>query len=283
VSEATPGRGRIFDYLDYRAFLRDRYAARKRKSPAFSYRFIAGKAGLDPGSLYGVLKGHRKLDPALARSLAQAFGLNEHEKEYFEALVLYCQAKNHTERTLLLENLLGLRGNQVRKLEERQMKVYRKWYYVALRELLSCMPVQGDIARLGKMLRPAISPQETREAVQLLLELGLVEKDDAGIYKATENLITSGENVRAAVMNNFHIALGRLALRAISESEPATRDFSTLTLNCSLDTVQDVKAILRQARRDILQRAGKDVRSDVIFQINFQAFPLSQRLDQGAV
>ena len=113
MSDAIGNPRRIFDYLDYREFLRDRYAARKLQSNSFSFRFISGKLGLDPGSLSGILKGRRKLDPALAGALAQVFGLSEYEKEYFEALVLFCQAKNHTERTLLLEKLLRLRGTRI--------------------------------------------------------------------------------------------------------------------------------------------------------------------------
>lgn len=282
MSEANEGRGRIFDYLDYREFLRDRYTSRKGKNPSFSYRFIAGKLGMDPGSLGGILKGRRKLDPALAGTLAQVFNLNDYEKEYFEALVLYCQAKNHTERTLLLEKLLRLRGTQVKTLEGRQFEFYRKWYYAALRELLSCRPFKGDASKLGRLLRPSITPQETREAMHLLLELGLIEKDEAGTYKVTENLITSGDGVRAAAMNNFHISMASLASRAIQEIDPAERDFSALTLNCSMDAFQDVKSILRQARRDILQRVGKDSHSDAVLQVNIQAFPLSRRLNQEA-
>jgi uncharacterized protein (TIGR02147 family) len=280
VSEAKSGR--IFEYLDYREFLQQRYQAFKRKSPAFSYRYIAGKVGMDAGSLNGILKGKRKLDPALAAKVAQVFGLNVYEKEYFEALVLYCQAKNHAERTILLEKLLRLRGIQVKKLEGRQYEFYRKWHYSALRELLNCHPGHGEPAKLGKMLRPALPAQETREALRLLLDLGLIEAQEDGTYKVTENLITSGDGARAAAMNGFHLSMANLAAQAIQDIAPAERDFSALTLNCSVDAIQDVKTILKQARREILQRVEKDVRSEVVLQINFQAFPLSHRLTPEA-
>lgn len=271
--------GRIFEYLDYREFLRHRYAALKGKSRIFSFRYIAGKVGMDAGSLNGILKGKRKLDPALAGKMAQVFGLNVYEKEYFEALVLYCQAKNHAERTILLEKLLRLKGIQVKKLEGRQFEFYRKWHYAALRELLNCDPGHGDPAKLGKLLRPPISAQETRDALRLLLDLGLIEARDDGTYKVTETLITSGDEARAAAMNGFHQAMAGLAVQAIQDIAPGERDFSALTLNCSLDAFQDVKAILRQARRDIFLRVEKDARSEVVLQINFQAFPLSRKLD----
>jgi uncharacterized protein (TIGR02147 family) len=275
--------GQIFDYLDYREFLQHRYEAFKRKSSVFSYRYIAGKVGMDAGSFNGILKGKRKLDPALAGKVAQVFGLNVYEKEYFEALVLYCQAKNHGERTILLEKLLRLRGIQIKKLEGRQFEFYQKWYFSALRELLNCNPGPVDAAMLGKLLRPAITEQEAQEALQLLLDLGLIEKRDGGIFRVAENLITSGDGARAAAMNSFHLAMASLATRAILEIEPGERDFSALTLNCSLDAFQDVKAILKQARREVLQRVEKDARSDVVLQINFQAFPLSQRLTPEAM
>lgn len=274
--------GRIFDYLDYREFLKQRYLAFKRKSSVFSYRYIAGKVGMDAGSFNGILKGKRKLDPALAGKVAQVFGLNVYEKEYFEALVLYCQAKNHGERTLLLEKLLRLRGIQVKKLEGRQFEFYGKWYYSALRELLNCNPGSVDASALGKLLRPAITAEETQEALRLLLDLGLIEQGDDGAYRVAENLITSGEGARAAAMNTFHLAMAGLAAWAIQEVEPGERDFSALTLNCSQDSLQDVKSILRQARRDILQRVEKDARSEVVLQINFQVFPLSHRVTPEA-
>ncbi len=277
-----PKGGRIFDYLDYREFLRQRYLAFKRESPNFSYRYIAGKVGMDAGSLNGILKGKRKLDPALAGKVAQVFGLNVYEKDYFEALVLYCQAKNHAERTILLEKLLRLRGIQIKRLDGRQLEYYRKWYYAALRELLNCHPGPVEPARLGKLLRPPLTAQETRDALRLLLDLGLIEARDDGTFKVTESLVTSGDGVRASAVNGFHAAMAELAVRAIENINPEERDFSALTLNCSLDAFQDVKAILRVARRDIFLRVEKDARSELVLQINFQAFPLSHRLKPEA-
>jgi uncharacterized protein (TIGR02147 family) len=237
---------------------------------------------MDAGSFNGILKGKRKLDPTLAGKVAEVFGLNIYEKEYFEALVLYCQAKNHAERTILLEKLLRLRGIQVKKLEGRQFEFYKKWYYAALRELLNCNPGHGDAAELGKQLRPSISLTETQEALRLLLDLGLIQEREDGTYSVNENLITSGEVPRAAAMNHFHSAMATLAAQAIGEIGPGERDFSALTLNCSLNAFQDIKVILRQARHDILQRVEKDLHSDAVLQINFQAFPLSHKLHTGS-
>ena len=102
----------VFEYLDYLEFLRYQYYDRKRKSAAFSYRYMAGKLAMDPGSLGGIFKGRRKLNPALAASLGKVFGLGEGGIEYFQTLVLYGQAESPVEKNIFLEKLLRLRSNQ---------------------------------------------------------------------------------------------------------------------------------------------------------------------------
>lgn len=277
MSVTPQARGRVFDYLDYRQFLRERYATRKASHPAFSYRYIAGKIGLDPGSLAGVMKGRRKLDPELSGQLAQVFNLDDYEKEYFQALVLYCQAKSHTERTLLLEKVLRLRGIRIKTLESRQFEFYQKWYYSAIREALHCISFAGDFKALARILNPRITPQEAKDAIKLLLELGLVAKDGNGIYTVTENLLTSGDQTRATAVNDFHLAMAALASRAIREMEPEERDFSALTLSLTRSGFEDIKMIVKQARRDILERAGKEKIAEGVYHINFQGFPLTQK------
>lgn len=279
VPNASPSR-RVFEYLDYRQFLRESYETRKAAQPAFSFRYIAGKIGLDPGSLAGVLKGRRRLDPALARPLAAVFNLNEYERDYFQALVLYCQAGTHAERTLLLEKVLRLRGTRVKTVDARQFEFYQKWHYSAIRELLHCTPFTGDFKRLARTLNPRITPQEAKEAVKLLLDLGLVIKDEDGLHRTTETLLTSGEDTRATDVNNFHLAMAGLAARSIQEMPASERDFSGLTLSLTRQGFEDVKAIIKMARRDILERAGKEEVAEGVYHVNFQAFPLTQPLDR---
>jgi uncharacterized protein (TIGR02147 family) len=43
---------RVFDYTDYRKYLSDYYDEQKKKTPSFSYRFFAKKAGYNSSGLY---------------------------------------------------------------------------------------------------------------------------------------------------------------------------------------------------------------------------------------
>src|SRR5689334_2150253 len=99
MDEAQPTSDRIFDYLDYREFLRRKYQQKKKANASFSYRFIAGKVSMDAGSFSRVLKGERNLDPESADRLARVFGLEPKERAFFTTLVLYSQARSHAEKS----------------------------------------------------------------------------------------------------------------------------------------------------------------------------------------
>lgn len=271
----------VFNYLDYREFLRDCYAARKAANKAFSIRYIAGKAGIDHGTLVRVLQGKRSLDAALSGKLGRIMGLAGEEVDFFETLVLFGKAKSPGEKHQFLEKLVRISGTQVMALERKQSEFYQRWYHQAARELLNFFPCDGDFARLGRMLQPAISAEEARQSVQLLLELGLIAKTSEGKYVQTEQLISSGRVQTMEILDGTHAAMGQLALKSIETVPPAERSFSGLTLSLSPQGLETVRGKLRLFRREILEVARQDEAVNRVYQMNFHVFPLSRPYPTG--
>src|SRR5437870_1925790 len=81
----------VRDYADYRRFLRDHYAARKRLDPAFSYAVFARRAGVSRIHLKRVLDG-MGLSPASIRGYARGLNLAGPDAECFSLLVNVNQA-----------------------------------------------------------------------------------------------------------------------------------------------------------------------------------------------
>lgn len=267
---------RLFEYLDYRAFLRDSYQARKRSHAAFSYRYIGRKVGLDGGTVARILKGERKLDPALVGKLARVFGLDDRERSYFETLVLFGQARSQAEQNHFLEKLFRQRDLNVKAVEERQYAYYREWYHLGMRELLNFYPFNGDYKALGRMLQPAISPAEARNALQVLLDIGLVEKDGEGAYRLTDKTITSGEGIRSLFLKNAQRSMAELAAKALDDVPPPERDFSGITFSLSAEGVEKIKARLKECRRDLIEIAQRDEDVGRVYRMNLQLFPISR-------
>ena len=68
----------LFDYLDYRAFLRDFYLARKREQGKFSFRFFSKLVGLRSSNfLKLVMDGERNLQGETLHRLIKAMKLSK--------------------------------------------------------------------------------------------------------------------------------------------------------------------------------------------------------------
>ena len=85
----------LFEYLNYRDYLRDYYEEKKRLSSFYSYRLFSQKAGFSaPNVLKLVTEGKRNLSKESVFKFVKALGFNKKEAEYFENLVFFNQAKS---------------------------------------------------------------------------------------------------------------------------------------------------------------------------------------------
>ena len=72
----------VFDYLDYRAYLRDYYAYIKDNKREFSFRTFSRKARLgSPSHFKRVIEGKRNLTLEMAEHFAHACGLDVQRAE----------------------------------------------------------------------------------------------------------------------------------------------------------------------------------------------------------
>jgi uncharacterized protein (TIGR02147 family) len=271
----------IFSYTDFRKFLTDYYEGKKKENPRFSYRFLTTQGGVNPGNFAKMLKGERNLTLASAIKLACALKLNKKERDYFQAMVLFCQAKNHDEKKRHFEELMTFKESSVRVLDADHYRFYDKWYYTAVREALAFFPLtDGNFGELGKCIVPSISAQRVAEAIGLLLGLNLVEKDGNGLYKRTEALLSTGNDIRSLTLNNFIINTMKLAEQAINAGAKET-NLSSVTFSISGEDFNEAQEEVRKCRRRIMEIAQNCKKPDRVYQFNMQLFPLTQRYDGG--
>jgi uncharacterized protein (TIGR02147 family) len=266
----------IFEYTDYRLYLKDAYTERRQESSKFSYRFIAAKVGFaSPGFFTNVLAGKKDISLKLVIKFAELFRLNRKEKEYLEILVLFNKANTGGEKKEYLARLLSMRGSHIKKVEAHQWEYFDKWYYVAVRELIALRPFRGDFRALANMISPAISVPEARKSIELLLNLGLIRKGIDGTFERTDATISAGDDISKVLIDTFQIQAMDLAKHALNSLPTNTRNFSTLTLSISSSTYDAMLEELRGFRRRILEMAQNSEDVDRVYQMNFHVFPLT--------
>lgn len=266
----------IFDYIDYRSYLKDAYADRRRENAKFSYRYIAGKVGFaSPGFFANVLSGKKDISLKLVLKFAELFNLGRKEKEYFESLVLFTKATGASEKKEYLDRLLALRGSRVKKVEAHQWEYFEKWHHTAVRELIALRPFRGDFRALAAMVNPPITVPEARKSIELLERLGLIRKGMDGAFERTDASISAGDAISKALISAYQVQAMDLAKHALEHLPSGTRNFSTLTVSVSASTYAAMLEELRGFRRRMLEMAEKSENVDRVYQMNFHVFPVT--------
>ncbi len=268
----------IFEYMNYREFLRDFYEERKRKNRYYSFRLFSEKAGFRaPNLLKLVMDGKRNLTKDSCFKFAKALSLNKRESEYFENLVFFNQCTLLDEKNTYLRALMRFRNrSDPRKIESGEYEYYSAWWHPVVRELVTATDFRDDYKRLGALVTPSISAAEAERSVALLERLGYIQRTDERRYVASTQSLTTGARVRSVAVANYHREMMKLASESIERFGSADRDISSLTLSVSEETCSQMVERLREFRRELLELAEADKKQARVVQLNLQLFPLSK-------
>ncbi|MDD5673660.1 MAG: TIGR02147 family protein [Chitinivibrionales bacterium] len=265
----------LFNYTDYREFLRDCYEAHKQEKSWFSLRLFGSKIGLDAAYLLRIMQKVEHLSAGKAACIGSYLKFTPQQTGYFEAMVRFTRAKTESEASGHFEKMMQLKGVQPKYLDPLQYEYYKKWYYSAILSVIGFYDVSTNYRELGKKLAPPISAAMAREALELLERLGLIRRSAIGVFERTNQHISTGPQIKSLAVRNFQKETIKLSAEAIDRFPAVERDVSTVTVNMRHETLEDIREILRHCRQAIIQRVGEDDQTDCAYQVNMQVFPLS--------
>jgi uncharacterized protein (TIGR02147 family) len=273
---------RIYEYLDYREFMKDHYNSTREEHSYISFRYLEQKTGIDASYYAKVINKQKHIAVGSIPSLAQFFCFNKRETDYFTHLVSFCKARQQEQIEYHFKKMLYLRDPSSRHLEEKMYRYFQQWYTVVIRELLNTFEFKGDYSDLASRVEPTISPAQARQSVKLLEELGLVEIDNEGCYRLTDQFLTTDKQLRSLAVREFQRSMIRLAGEALDRFKAEQRDISSLTISTNIDCLELIREKLDATRKEILQMVAEhDGTSDDVYQLNIQVFPVSQNLRNG--
>jgi uncharacterized protein (TIGR02147 family) len=273
----------IFEYSDYRAFLKEMFQYRKETMPGYSHRCFARMAGFAaPNFLKLVIDGKRNLTSASIARVAKGFKLKKPEREFFENLVYMNQAKDLAEKDHYYRKMIALspRGG-IKKIDQAQYDYFSRWYLPVIRELV----VFGDRSRTAEQIAVRLDPplrvKDVEKALDRLMQLGLIRKDAQGRWEQTDAMLSTGREVKSVLIANFHREMIRLADTAIERFPAAKRDITALTLSIDKDRLPELKEKIAAFRQEILKNFAADPNPDQVIQINIQVFPVTRTNSKG--
>lgn len=263
----------VFEYLDYRAVLRDAYEERKSESSFYSYRMMAESFGLFPSNIFRILHGEGHL-PARCQSRALEFlGLSGRSAEYYLLLISYARERTTKAKGEILEKAMTLRDVARRPLEDQELEYFSRWWTSVLRALLEITDGRAVPAELARCLIPAVPEEEIKTSIALLQELGLVKKASSGRLLPTQAHLTAGGPAKAQAVRGFQRQILALASESLERFQPDDRDVSTLTLSMDENAFREIRELVRECRRQIQKRVEDCPKSDRVLHLAMAFFP----------
>ncbi len=271
----------IFEYLNYREYIRD-YYEEKKLDGNFSYRRFAKECGFaSPVFIKMVIDEKSKLSRESAAKLAKVMGLIKEKRKFFHQLVLFNQADSIDEKMIHLAEMKTLtRELKIHQLNGDQLEFYSSWYHPVVRELVGMLKSAKNAQDIADHITPKITKEEVTDSIQLLTRLGMLSENVLGELEPEDTVVSSeGLEMGTLVIRSTQKRLAELGGEALETIDPSERDISGLTISVPESEINTIAAELQRCRRRIMEIAQNSDEANRVYRLNLHLFPLSKRVD----
>lgn len=268
----------VFDYTNYRDFLRDGYEFLKLKNPAFSENAFVQAAGLGKNSrgyLGLILKEKRNLANKTIIGFSKVLKLSSQESIYFENLVYFNQATTDEDKKFYFERMqASIQGIRSKKFEilEGQYRFVNNWHYLAIRELVNLSDFEESESYIYKKLKKRVDKKSIMQAIDDLINLGFITRNQKGKLVQSDSIVTfndTKENFKNTT--KLHTKYLEVMKEMMEQEGYENRSAQLLTISCSQEDFESLREEIREFRDHILEKyARSDKSSDLIIQCGLQ-------------
>lgn len=193
------------------------------------------------------------------------------------SLVEFNQSEKIDKRDAAWEQISQIkRQAEFTHLTNREQTYFSKWYHPIIRELVVTSNWNEDYRALAKMVVPAITVAEAKDAVKNLMELGLIKK--TGLRYEETSLMVDATDVSPIALKQIRRDYIQHALRAV-ECIPRDEQYAAFTtLAMSESSFNYVVEVMREARRKIMAKISNDADVERVYEMMFMTFPMSTKI-----
>jgi uncharacterized protein (TIGR02147 family) len=267
----------IYQYHDYRLFLKDWFGYLKTVKSGFSVRALARNSGLSESYLSMVLSGDRNLSAQKLTRLSPFLGLDQSQQSYLGWLRTIIEADEEDERLEALKKIQ--RFEKYRALNSRDIEDYEyltHWYYVSIREMTALPDFVLDADWIRRRLKNRVGVEEIREAIEFLTMHGYLSIENGKCLRPDKPVHGKTGVIRPALIK-FHREMLSQACDSIETTPREERNISAHTAAIPLAHMDEVKKIMEDARAKIIALTAKDVTTESeVYHFGFLAFPVTK-------
>jgi uncharacterized protein (TIGR02147 family) len=260
---------------DYRTVLRDALARRCQANPSYNMSRFARDLGLSPGRLSEIFSRRQGLSIEVGKRIGGILGLSEGETEFFCDQIEFEHGRSQAKRELARLRLLK-RSEELDKLalEVDTFQVISDWYHFAIVQLIEIPIFREDPKWIGKALN--ISAAEAASAVDRLLRVGILYRDDKGALNRVDETIVVHNKVSSEAVRKFHEQVMDKAKMVLSTRPLAERTISSGMVCIRRSDFEEIRAKVRRFSSRLLKEAEASPKDkEAVYCLSMQFFELT--------
>jgi uncharacterized protein (TIGR02147 family) len=269
----------IYQYLDYRQYLKDVIAHKRQTSATFSLEQLGRKTGcLTKSHISLIVSGKRALTNRRASALGKALGISERELAYYHKLIQFNQAKDDLEKETFLKEMMSQLGRSLEaNISMKSYQILEDWHCIAIRELARQPNFDSSPNAVSQKLKGLITPQEAKKAIKVLLDVNMLQMSDDGKIKPTSESLRTTDEVNSIAIRRYHQSCLSLGARIIETEPIESREFGSVTILINPEDISKIKELIKNLRENVLALSASEPSEQAkVTQVNIQMFQLSQ-------
>lgn len=248
--------------------MRKKFLEYQGKNKNFSVRALAKRLGMQPGATNEILKGERRVSRRIAERIAERLSLDPTERQ--DLLKEFPEKMKRNSK--LSPEKIG-KDLAAMKLTAEQFSYVSEWIHFAILSLMKTPNFRPDSAWIAE--RFGVSEQEVDRALERLLNIGLITKNEFGYFDRTASRTNTTDYVLNLSLQKAHMRDMEMAKEKIITVPVEHRDFSFLIFNGNPKYLAEAKLILRRTQDELEELMDKDDAKEV-YKICTYLYPLTK-------
>lgn len=247
-------------------WLRECFAQKKSKNPAYSIRAFSKYLDLPSGRVSEVLARKRNISLKMAKGLLPKLMLMPHDEADFMQAVL-----REKSRLRAPKGCKTVAEQDFQALPEDAFHLISDWYHYGILSLMKTDDFQSNNRWIAKRL--GLSVVEVAGALERLERLQLIVMTEAGWQRPKKPLTTS-HDVPSSALRRSHLESLERAKETLMNVPVMQRDITSITAAIDPRDLPEIKQKIAKFRREMLRFMERGAKQEV-FELNIQLVPLS--------
>lgn len=250
--------------------IRNEFNARRAHNSRYSLRAFSNLVRVPAGHLSQILSGKRPLTQKMAVRIGERLGFSGAEKH---AAVTELESYTRNRKALKQGARLTHYALKYQQINEDTLAVIADWHHFALLSLIETFDFNPQEKWIAQRL--GIFESEVRVALERLLRLGLVKREEETLIPTNAALCTSS-GIPSEALRHSHKQSIRQALAAYDDTPFNEFDITSITMAIDPKKIPHAKVLIQNFRRYLASVLETGERSEV-YNLNVQLVPVTRK------